>query len=158
MFKSLLALSLGLSAVATAASGNGTYGIGINLGQSSTGSGSDGKSSSGFNGLNFRMGQDESLDFIAAWNPGAIIINGNYLHHGSPVLREIPIKAIVPYAGIGIGLWMNDNSGAWAQVPLGIDFRFKVPVEAGLYIAPGMDLVPSTQLTIHYGIGVRYWL
>lgn len=154
MFKSILALSLAAASAATAASGNNTYGIGVHLGGWSSG-GYGGQ----FSGLNFRLGQDESLDFIAAWDPGTITVNGNYLHHVSPVLREIPIKAIVPYAGIGIGLWSSNESGAWVQVPLGVDFRFnKVPVEAGLYIAPGIDLIPSTKMTTHFGISVRYWL
>jgi len=150
MFRSLLVAGAVLAGGAHAAS---QYALGINLGGASGSGGS-----SGFSGLNFRMGQDESLDLIGAWNPGTLIVNGNYLHHAAPILRQIPIKGIVPYVGIGVGLWMNDNSGAWVQVPLGLDFRFSVPVEAGLYIAPGIDLIPSTSMNMHFGIGIRYWL
>ncbi|MEN9353708.1 MAG: hypothetical protein RL318_1033 [Fibrobacterota bacterium] len=152
MIKTLFAAAAILASASYSAS-SGQYALGINLG----GASSKGKST-GFSGLNFRVGQDESLDMIAAWDPGTIIINGNYLHHVAPVLRQIPVKAIVPYVGIGVGVWMNDVSGAWLQVPLGIDFRFSVPVEAGLYIAPGIDLIPSTNMNMHFGIGVRYWL
>ena len=133
--------------------GSGQYALGVNLGAAQNGS--------GFSGLNFRVGQDESLDLIAAWNSGddgTIIMNGNYLHHVDPILRQIPIRGIVPYVGIGVGIWMNNASGAWLQVPLGLDFRFSNPLEVGLFLAPGIDLIPSTKANMHFGIGFRYWL
>jgi hypothetical protein len=150
----ILAVCALLAAGAQAATGS-NYALGINLGEASNGS--------GFSGLNFRVGQDETLDLIAAWNAGGggsstFILNGNYLHHTAPILPQIPIKGVVPYAGIGLGLWMNDNSGAWVQIPLGIDLRFSAPVEVSVYIAPGIDLIPSTQMNMHFGVGVRYWL
>ncbi len=111
--------------------------------------------------MNFRVGQDESLDLVGAWNTGddgTVILNGNYLHHVAPILRQIPIKGIVPYVGIGVGVWVNNSTGAWIQVPLGIDMRFSVPLEVGLYIAPGIDVLPKTKANLHGGIAFRYWL
>ena len=151
----LVAFTLLLTtAVASSARGSSSdYALGIHLGAAQNGS--------GFTGLNFRVGQDESLDLIAAWNAGddgTIIMNGNYLHHVDPILRQIPIRGIVPYVGIGVGIWVNNASGAWLQVPLGLDFRFSNPLEVGLFLAPGIDLIPSTKANMHFGIGFRYWL
>jgi hypothetical protein len=154
----LAALALLLTATTAshargASSGSSNYALGIHLGAAQDGS--------GFSGVNFRVGQDESLDLVGAWNTGSngtIILNGNYLHHVAPILRQVPIKGIVPYVGIGVGAWFNDNSGAWIQVPLGLDLRFNVPLEVGLYIAPGIDLLPSTKANLHGGIAFRYWL
>ena len=155
----LVAFTLLLTtAVASSARGSSSdYALGIHLGGASDRDGN----SSGLTGLNFRVGQDESLDLVLAYNTGngkTMIINGNYLHHVAPILRQIPIKGIVPYVGIGVGTWFNNSSGAWLQVPLGIDLRFSVPLEAGLYIAPGIDLLPSTGANMHAGIAFRYWL
>lgn len=152
----LVAFTLMLTAaVASSARGSSSdYALGIHLGAAQNGS--------NFSGLNFRVGQDESLDLVGAWNTGGkngtIILNGNYLHHVSPILRQIPIKGIVPYVGIGVGTWINDDPGAWLQVPLGIDLRFSVPLEVGLYLAPGIDLLPSTGANMHFGLAFRYWL
>lgn len=148
-------LMLTTAAVSSARGSSSDYALGIHLGGARD---QDGKSS-GFTGLNFRVGQDESLDLVLAYNSGnTIILNGNYLHHVAPILRQVPIKGIVPYVGIGVGTWINDKSGAWLQVPLGIDLRFSVPLEVGLYLAPGIDLLPTTGANMHAGVAFRYWL
>jgi len=156
MSKAILAsfaLLLAAAASPTQAASSSNYALGIHLGAAQNGS--------SFSGVNFRVGLDESLDLVGAWNTGdngTVILNGNYLHHVSPILRQIPIKGIVPYVGIGVGVWVNNSTGAWIQVPLGIDMRFSVPLEVGLYIAPGVDLLPSTSANLHGGIAFRYWL
>lgn len=152
MSKAILAsFALLFAAAASPIRAASNYALGIHLGAAQDGS--------GFTGLNFRVGQDESLDLVLAYNAGkTMIVNGNYLHHVAPILRQVPIKGIVPYVGIGVGTWFNNSSGAWLQVPLGIDLRFSVPLETGLYIAPGIDLLPSTGANMHAGIAFRYWL
>ncbi len=131
------------------------FGIGINLGAPT--------------GIDLRVGRDRTLEAIAGWNlkdEGTNIeIEGNVLYHGSSVLSNPPLMGVVPYAGAGLGFWMwddkNDNgdkAGVWMQVPLGIDFRFRVPLELTLHIDPGIDIIPKTSACIHWGLGIRYWL
>ncbi len=160
MSKSLIAAVLVLAAALTtpakksssSSSSSGDFALGIHLGVAQNGS--------SFSGVNFRLGQDESFDVVGAWNTkddGTFIINGNYLHHIGAV-GHIPSVKVVPYVGVGVGIWTANETGSWVQVPLGVDFRFSVPLEVGMYIAPGIDLIPETHANIHGGIAFRYWL
>jgi hypothetical protein len=149
MIRSLLLVTALLAGAAVHAASPSQIAAGIHLGTAQNGS--------NFSGLELRIGQDESLDMILSYNNGAgLIFNGNYLHHLAPVLRQIPVKGIVPYVGVGGGIWTS--GGAWVQVPLGIDLRFDNPIETGMYIAPGIDLLGDTRINMHVGLAVRYWL
>lgn len=142
-----LALSLAMLAVA-AASAKAEIGIGVNLGAPTA--------------LDIRVGQQKTLEGMVSWylrkgGDSHLELIGNMLFHGGSLGRESPITGIFPYAGIGLGYWHDGEDGAWLQVPLGIDFRFTVPVEIGFHVDPGMDVVPETKVTVHWGLGVRYW-
>lgn len=138
----------------TASTSRAEFGIGINLGAPT--------------GLNLRVGKDRTLEAIAGWSlkdEGTNLeLVGNVLYHGSSVLSNPPLMGVVPYAGAGLGFWMwdgkhgDDKAGAWLQVPLGIDLRFRIPLELTIHIDPGIDIVPDTKATIHWGLGIRYWL
>lgn len=122
------------------------FGIGANLGAPT--------------GLNLRVGQQRSVEGILSWGLKGqehVELVGNILFHGKSLGRESPIQGIYPHAGVGLGFWSDGDQGAWIQVPLGIDIRFSVPIELGLHIDPGMDIVPQTGFTIHWGLGIRYW-
>ena len=131
------------------------FGIGLNLGDPT--------------GINLRVGKNQTLEATAGWDlkkEGTnLVLLGNVLYHGSSVLSSPPLMAVVPYAGAGLGFWMwdsknndDDDAGVWMQVPLGLDFRFRIPVEVTLHIDPGIDIVPKTSACIHWGLGIRYWL
>ena len=140
--------------LALAPSARAEFGIGINLGEPT--------------GLNLRVGKDRTLEATAGWSlkEGGtnIVLLGNILYHAGSVLREPPLMGVHPYAGVGLGFWMwdakhgDDDQGVWVQVPLGVDFRFGIPLELTLHIDPGVDVIPETKATIHWGLGIRYWL
>lgn len=136
----------GACIAATAGAARADFGIGANLGKPT--------------GLNLRVGQQKSVEGILSWGLNGqehVELVGNILFHGQSVGRESPITGIYPHAGIGLGFWSDGDQGAWIQVPLGLDIRFTVPIELGLHVDPGMDIVPKTGFTIHWGLGIRYW-
>ncbi|MBK8801550.1 MAG: hypothetical protein IPN71_05725 [Fibrobacteres bacterium] len=101
------------------------------------------------------------MEGILGWNfsngKEHVELVGNILFHGRSLGRESPITGFFPYAGAGLGFWSDHSQGAWIQVPLGLDIRFTVPLEVGLHVDPGMDIVPETKFTVHWGLGIRYW-
>lgn len=148
----LAAIALLLSAAPSRAE----FGVGINLGEPT--------------GLNLRVGKDRTMEVTAGWSAKHagtnIVLLGNVLYHGRSVLSNPPLMGLYPYAGAGLGFWMwddknnddADQAGAWVQVPLGLDLRFAIPLELTFHIDPGIDVVPQTSATIHWGVGIRYWL
>lgn len=120
-------------------------GLGVNLGEPT--------------GLNLRLGQTHTAELTVGWSlpSGGVVGLANYLAHAGRVLPQFPLGAIHPYAGLGLGVWVHDQAGTWIQVPLGLDLRFSIPIELSLHIDPGMDIVPATRFTVHWGLGVRYW-
>lgn len=140
--------------LAFASMANAEFGVGFNFGAPT--------------GLNLRVGKDRTLEATAGWNfknEGTNLeLLGDVLFHGASVFRSSPLNGVVPYAGAGIGFWMwdanegEDKAGIWLEVPLGIDLRFSIPLELSLHIDPGVDVIPQTKATIHWGLGIRYWL
>jgi len=152
-------IALGLAAGAARAAnttdggGSNSFALGLQLGGASNEYGS-----SGFSGLTARVGKEKTIEGILAFNGGGTwIVNGNYLVHSHNLFHQNPITSLKFYGGFGIGVWTGHESGFWAQVPLGVDFDFQIPVEVSLYLAPGLDIVPETRPNIHFGLGVRYW-
>jgi hypothetical protein len=129
--------------------GTGDFALGIQVGEAQNGS--------NFSGITARVGHDRTLEGIFAFDGSTWILNGNFLVHGRNLFRQDPISAMRLYGGFGLGTWWGSEGGFWAQVPLGLDVDFSIPVEMSLYIAPGIDIVPSTQANLHFGLGVRYW-
>lgn len=130
-------------------------GIGLNLGEPT--------------GINVRVGQDRTLEATAGWDlkkSGTnVVLLGDVLFHGRSLMSSSPLKGIYPYAGVGLGFWMwdsknddDDKAGVWGEVPLGLDFRFAIPLELTIHIDPGIDVIPQTSACIHWGLGLRYWL
>ena len=152
----VLALALS-SAPALAQDGRqgnaGSFALGLQLGGANGPNGT-----SGFSGLTARFGREKTIEGILAFNDGGTwIVNGNFLVHGGNLFHQNPIDAIKLYAGFGLGAWTGGDGGFWAQVPLGVDIAFAIPIEASVYVAPGLDLLPSASGNVHFGLGVRYW-
>jgi len=132
---------------------NGSFALGLQLG------GSGGQNGGGgFSGLTARFGREKTIEGILAFNPGGTwVVNGNFLVHSSNLFQQNPISAIKLYGGFGVGAWTGGDGGFWAQVPLGVDFDFSIPIEVSAYVAPGLDIIPSAAANVHFGLGVRYW-
>lgn len=131
----------------------GRFALGLQLGGAG---GQDG--GSGFSGITARFGREKTIEGVLAFNGGGTwIVNGNFLMHTSNLFQQNPISAIKLYGGFGVGAWTGGDGGFWAQVPLGVDFDFAIPVEVSIYVAPGLDIVPSTAANVHFGLGARYW-
>jgi len=142
------ALAALLLVLVSAAHANSAFSLGLQLGKSDGGS---------FSGLTARVGEEKTLEGILAFDNSGWIVNGNYLIHSRSLFRQDPIDFIKFYGGFGLGAWTPGDGGVWAQIPLGVDFRFAIPVELSLYIAPGMNIVPKTEANWHFGLGIRYW-
>ncbi len=143
------ALALSIASLALLfTSSKAEVGIGANLGAPTA--------------LDIRVGQQKTLEGMVGWSLHEngnthLEMVGNILFHGPSLGHESPISGIFPYAGVGLGFWSDGKQGVWLQVPLGIDLRFSVPIEVGIHVDPGMDLMPETQVTVHWGLGIRYW-
>ena len=145
----LLALS-GSPALAaeTQGTGNSSFALGLQVGASDGGN---------FSGLEARVGREKTIEGILAIDHKTWIVNGNFLIHSHNLFHQNPISSIKFYGGFGVGVWTGGDGGFWAQVPLGVDFGFAIPVEASLYLAPGINIVPATEANWHFGLGIRYW-
>jgi hypothetical protein len=140
------------STKSSSSGGGGDFALGIQFG------GANGQSgSSGFSGLTARVGRDRTIEGVLAFDGSSWIANGNFLVHSRNMFRQDPISELKFYGGFGVGVWTGGDGGFWVQVPLGVDIGFAIPVEASLYIAPGIDVAPHTDSNVHYGLGLRYW-
>jgi hypothetical protein len=148
----LLLCLAGRPVLAAGEQGNGgsSFALGLQLG------GSDGGQ---FSGITARVGRERTIEGVLAFDPDnhGFIVNGNYLVHSRNLFHQDPISALKFYGGFGVGVWAGHQNGFWAQVPLGVDFDFAIPVEASLFIAPGINIVPTTDANVHFGLGIRYW-
>jgi len=140
------AVAIGIASTSTQAASQ--FALGLQMGASDGGN---------FSGLTARVGQDRTIEGILAIDHKDWIVNGNFLVHSHSLFHQDPIDFIKFYGGFGLGVWTGGEGGFWAQVPLGVDFRFAIPVEASLYLAPGMNIVPQTDANWHFGLGIRYW-
>lgn len=152
LIRRALALSLLLTGLCATSAKASQFALGLQLGGASNQYGQ-----SNFSGITARFGQDKTIEGVLAFDHSTWILNGNYLIHSRSLFHQDPINFIKFYGGFGVGVWTGGNGGFWAQVPLGVDFRFAIPVEATFFLAPGMDIAPETRANIHYGLGVRYW-
>jgi len=151
-----IVLALGMAATAAqptsdatgGGSGAGSFALGLQIGASDGGN---------FSGITARVGREKTIEGVLAIDHKDWIVNGNFLVHSHNLFHQAPIQAIKLYGGFGAGAWTGGDGGFWVQVPLGVDFDFPIPVEASLYLAPGINIVPETDANWHFGLGIRYW-
>lgn len=104
-----------------------------------------------------------AFDAAAGWSIGDggwIYLHGDYLWHRYE-LDPGEFRGTVPYYfGVGGRLLLHegDDSRVGVRFPLGLDYlfeggRFDVFVE----VAPVLDLVPETNLTLSGGVGARFY-
>lgn len=130
----------------------GGVGIGIILGEPT--------------GLSLKKWLDNrrAIDMAAAWTfdkNSSFTFHADYLLHRYDLINEqnqakggrIPI-----YFGIGGRIAVGEEEKVGMRIPLGISYIFKKePLDLFFEIAPGLNLVPSSDLLINGGIGIRYY-
>jgi hypothetical protein len=101
-----------------------------------------------------------AVDFGLAWSfrrSGYLHIHADYLWHfpGAVESRE----RFVPYVGLGGRLGGGDNRGVLGlRISGGIAWWPRsAPIDVFLEIAPILDLVPATELSMNGGIGARLY-
>jgi hypothetical protein len=109
--------------------------------------------------VKYWVGAWTAVDAAVAWsfkNGGALYLHADYLFHFvSPVPRSS--GEFSAYAGGGAFLAFRDDFSFGIRVPVGMSYRFEVPVEAFAEIAPGLLLVPETGFELGGGVGLRYY-
>lgn len=106
------------------------------------------------------IGGDKAIDFGIAWS----FAHEGYLHVHSDLLFHkfdlIPVgKGRLPvYYGPGARIGFGNDFRLGFRIVGGIDYLFEdAPLDAFLELAPGLDLIESTDLFFSGGIGIRYW-
>ncbi|HLF34405.1 MAG TPA: hypothetical protein VI583_09215, partial [Cyclobacteriaceae bacterium] len=85
-------------------------------------------------------------------------IHVDYLAHFMNAL-EVNQGQLPLYLGIGGSLWTAADTHFGVRIPFGINYIFgDVPLDIFAEIAPGMQLIPATDLLLEGGIGIRYWI
>jgi len=113
-------------------------------------------------GLCFKtwVGRRTAIDGAIAWSFGkedAVHFHADYLIHDFSMFRARKGDLIF-YYGFGARIKTQEKSRVGARIPLGISYIFeKAPLDIFLELAPGIDLVPSTDFWVNGSIGVRYY-
>lgn len=157
---SLIVLAASVFTLAPAAARAGDFGLGVIAGEPTGVSLKywlDGRHAVDA-GIGWSFSENESLHFHA-----------DYLWHDFGLLRQGDLKGRLPmYYGVGARLKMEnegdghgsnkDDALLGARFPLGISWiSSSAPVDVFLEIAPVLDLLPGTDLSLNAAIGVRYW-
>lgn len=114
------------------------------------------------------IGGGGAVDVAAAWSfegRDYLRFHVDYLRHFSPI--EISSGSLPLYYGIGgrIGILENGYRGAadddirlGLRIPFGITYLFgRAPLDIFLEIAPVVDLIPSTDVDLDGGVGIRFY-
>lgn len=119
---------------------------------------------------------DRAIDGGLAWSfahNGYFHLHGDYLFHKMDLIQVAKGKLPL-YFGPGLRFRSWGNDGYWhkgtyhedgsghvdlgVRFPVGLAYLFDgAPVDVFLEMAPTLDLVPSTDLDVDGGLGVRYW-
>jgi len=113
-----------------------------------------------------QAGQANAVDVGFAYSFGEFgILMGNYLMHkpGFFGLGSEFAKNLVAYYGAGGVLYFGaskkrNSAGLGFRVPFGAEWLAPSdPIGVGLEVAPGVRLVPDTNLILHIGLTFRYY-
>jgi hypothetical protein len=119
-------------------------------------------------GLSVRqvLGTAASLDLAVAWSlvprgesgaGGSLYLHVDYQQY----FEQIDVEAVqlLFFVGVGPKIYLSDQPVVGARVPIGLFYNFPdLPLEAFLEIAPGLNLIPATELDVMGAIGLRYQL
>jgi hypothetical protein len=113
-----------------------------------------------------------AMDAALGWSFAAhatLHLHADYLWHDFGLLRPSGVQGRVPvYYGIGGRITLRDDDNGpdghdhddllGVRFPLGIAWiAATAPVDVFVELAPVLDLVPGTDLSLNAAIGVRYW-
>jgi hypothetical protein len=101
-----------------------------------------------------------ALDAAVAWSfldESALYIHSNALYHFR-VLDTTGGNFLTPYVGGGAAFRFQDDLNIGLRIPVGISWLLDAaPVEIFAEIAPGVGIIPETDLELGAGIGARYY-
>lgn len=113
-------------------------------------------------GLCFKtwVGHKAAIDGAIAWSFGneeAIHVHVDYLIHDFRMFQARK-GDLVFYYGFGGRIKAQEKSRVGIRIPLGVSYIFeKAPLDIFLEVAPGIDLVPSTDFWVNGSVGIRYY-
>ncbi len=121
------------------------------------------------------VGPNTALDGAVAWSFGyhsAFHAHLDYLYHNFNLLK-VPQHNLAVYYGIGgrfqadrdhshddrhHGHDDRDHSHVGVRVPVGLDYLVEgMPIDIFVEVAPIVELVPDTDISLNGGFGIRYF-
>ena len=121
-------------------------------------------------GLSAKAWLDEqsAIDFAAAWSlegRNSFHLHADYLRHAYVI--DVNKGSLPLYYGIGARMQLLEDrspgdDGAEVRfglrIPLGISYLFDgAPLDVFLELAPVVELIPSTDVDLEGGVGIRYY-
>lgn len=115
--------------------------------------------------LGIGLNQAGSLQSHIAWSLGRDALRANLDYLYSPVTKPVPDGgfSLGFYVGGGVVVAVEDDGpradvGLGVRVPIGLKLLPNgAPVDVFAEVAPGVYLLPYTDMLVEGGIGVRYW-
>lgn len=114
------------------------------------------------------LDDQSALDFAAAWSlegRNSFHLHANYLRHAFVI--DVNKGSLPLYYGIGARLLLlegrdrfddDDDVRFGLRIPLGITYLFDgAPLDVFLELAPVVELLPSTDVDLEGGVGIRYY-
>lgn len=156
MRKILILVTLFLSTSLVQAAGD-DFGLGISIG-----------APTGISMKNW-TNQNEAFGGGLSFSSGDyFLIYADYLFHDRNLLpkRNQFLAELVPYVGVG-GVFSSDSdkdkkasdrTRFGVRIPFGVEWRSsRYPIGVYLEVAPGIDIIPSTDLMFMGVLGIRYY-
>ena len=101
-----------------------------------------------------------AADAAVAWSflgDSSLYVHGNFLYHFK-VLNTGADNFITPYVSARAAFRFEDYLNVGLRVPVGVSWLLNAaPVEVFAEIAPGVGLVPETDLELGVGLGARFY-
>jgi len=102
------------------------------------------------------LGANTAIDGAVAWtiDRPSFHLHLDYLFHDRTIIKE---KNFMLFYGIGGRVKFENNTKIGMRIPVGIDYMIsESPLDIFFEIAPIVDLIPGTYISLNAGIGIRY--
>lgn len=119
--------------------------------------------------VKFWLEDRQAVDVGLGWSfsgTDTLHVHADYLWHDFELLDTSGISGRIPvYYGIGARFKFRDSDGDpdhddkfGVRIPIGVSWISEsAPLDAFVELAPVLDLVPDTDLSLNGAIGLRYW-